>query len=155
MFSGTFMALAGSRDGLKLWSFDFMGDQKNGAIGNGDGQAFRETIKAGSFVSGSAMRSAAVFSRKRNGNLIAVFRGEGGFGFIKDGIFQRDFDGSVLVNAGGVYLEKGFVSFFSEAEGGVFRGVAHAAYAFVGHEILDEGFFLLGFQPGEIRAGCP
>lgn len=139
------------RNGLKLRGLERVGDQQGGTIGNGDGQAFRETVKAGILCLRLCDEVCGCFSRKRNGNLIAVFRGEGGFGFVKDGIFQRDFDGSVLVNAGGVYLEKSLVSLFSEAEGSAFRGVAHAAYAFVGHEILDEGFFLLGFQPGEIR----
>ena len=139
------------RNGLKLRGLERVGDQQGGTIGNGDGQAFREAVKTGIFCLGLCAEVCGCFFWKRNGNLIAVFRGKGGFNLVKDSIFQRDFDGSVLVNAGGVYLEKGFVSFFSEAECGVFRGVAHAAYAFVGHEILDEGFFLLGFQPGEIR----
>ena len=38
-----------------------------------------------------------------------------------------------------------------QAEGGVLGGVAHPAHALVGHEILGEGLFLLGFQPGEVR----
>lgn len=124
------------RNGLKLWELERVGDQQGGTIGNDDGQVFREAVKTGIFCLGLCAEVCGCFFWKRNGNLIAVFRGKGGFN---------------LVNAGGVYLEKSLVSLFSEAEGSAFRGVAHAAHTFIGHEILDEGFFLLGFQPGEIR----
>lgn len=56
----------------------------------------------------------------------------------------------VFQNAGGVNADPGLAILHIQPQHCFGAGVLHAAHLFVGHEILGEGLFLKGGQPGEV-----